>query len=63
MLWLTAVVVVAGWAPVLVLAARAPDIGAPLIAVLWSGICAVVYAGNHRMAVDEIVSKSPHEAR
>lgn len=51
-LWVTAVVLVAGWAPVLGLAAHAPAIGAPFIAVLWSGVCALVYAGNHRMPVD-----------
>lgn len=53
-LWATSVILVLGWAPVLVLAARSPDIGAPLIAVFWSGLCAMVYARNHRMAVDEI---------
>ncbi len=53
-LWITAMVLVAGWAPVLCLSARAPDIGAPWIAVLWSGVCALVYAGNHRMPADEI---------
>jgi hypothetical protein len=58
MLWLTALVVVSGWAPVLGLAARSPDIAAPWIATLWAGICALVYAGNHRMACDEI-SNSP----
>ncbi len=52
MLWLTALVLVAGWAPVLVLAAHAPDIAAPWIATLWSGICALVYAANHRMPAD-----------
>ncbi len=51
-LWLTALVLVAAWAPVLVLAAHAPDIAAPWIATLWSGICALVYAANHRMPVD-----------
>lgn len=53
-LWITAVVLVAGWAPVLGLAARAPDIGAPFIAVFWSGVCALVYASKHQMACDEI---------
>lgn len=53
-LWITALVLIAGWAPVLSLAARSPDIGAPFIAVLWSGICALVYAGNHRMACDAV---------
>lgn len=51
-LWITAVLVVAGWAPVLGLAAHAPEIAAPLIATLWSGVCALVYAGNHRMPCD-----------
>ncbi|RYD23478.1 MAG: hypothetical protein EOP88_04005 [Verrucomicrobiaceae bacterium] len=51
-LWITTVVLIAGWAPVLGLAAHFPAIGAPLVAVLWSGVCAVVYAGNHRMPVD-----------
>jgi len=64
-LWITALVLVAAWAPVLSLAARAPDIGAPFTAVLWSGVCALVYAGNHRMACDEaseeITSNSSHE--
>jgi hypothetical protein len=58
-LWITTLVLVAGWAPVLSLAARSPDIGAPFIAVLWSGVCALVYAGNHRMACD--VVKKPAE--
>ena len=61
-LWITAVVLVAGWAPVLSLAAHAPDIAAPFIATVWSGVCALVYAGNHRMACDEIPENS-HEAR
>lgn len=52
-LWITAVVLVAAWAPVLSLAARAPDIAAPFIATVWSGVCALVYAGNHRMACDK----------
>lgn len=57
-LWITALVLVAGWAPVLALAARAPDIGAPFIAVLWSGVCSLVYAQGHRMRADGI---SPEE--
>ena len=58
-LWITALVLVAGWAPVLSLAARAPEIGAPLIATLWSGICALVYAGNHQMPCDEPAETTP----
>lgn len=64
-LWITTAVLVAAWAPVLALAARAPDIAAPFIAVIWSGVCALVYAGNHQMACDERVdlSKATDEAR
>lgn len=51
-LWLTAIIVVAAWAPVLSIASHAPDIAAPWIATLWSGVCAIVYASNHRMAID-----------
>lgn len=51
-LWLSAVVVTAGWAPVLVLASREPVVAVPVVAVFWSGLCAYVYASRHRMAVD-----------
>lgn len=56
-LWLTALVVVAGWAPVLGLAARSPEIAAPWIATCWAGICALVYAGKHRMPSDGLSRK------
>lgn len=52
-IWITAVVLVAGWAPVLFLTARSPDIAPALIITIWSGVCALVYAGNHRMPCDE----------
>lgn len=50
--WLTAVLLVAAWAPVLSLAARAPDIAAMCVATVWSGICALVYAARHDMSAD-----------
>lgn len=52
-LWLTTLALIAGWAPVLGLAAHAPQISGPFIAALWSGVCALVYAGNHRMPCDD----------
>jgi hypothetical protein len=52
MLCLSAIILVAAWAPVLSLAARAPDIAAPLVATVWSGMCALVYASRHDMPVD-----------
>ena len=52
-LWITSLVIIAGWAPVLGLAAHKPDIAAPWITALWSGICAMTYAGNHRMPCED----------
>lgn len=46
MWWVTAMVVVAGWAPVLSLAAHAPEIAAPWIATFWSGLCAMIHAAG-----------------
>jgi hypothetical protein len=52
LLWLSAIILVAAWAPVLSLAARSPEIAAPLVATVWSGICALVYASRHDMSAD-----------
>ena len=52
-LWVTALVLIGGWAPVLALAAREPEIGAVIVAAAWSGVCALVYANRHRMACDD----------
>jgi hypothetical protein len=58
-LWLSTVVLVAAWAPVLSLAAHAPEIAAPWIATLWSGVCAIVYTARHRMPCDGPFPASP----
>jgi len=58
-LWLTAMILVAAWAPVLGLAAHAPEIAAPLVATLWSGACSLVYTHSHRMPCDEPGWNSP----
>ncbi len=62
-LWVTALVLVGGWAPVLVLAAREPEIGAVMVAAGWSGICALVYASRHRMACDDFLNFPTDETR
>lgn len=49
-LWITTLAITAGWAPVLGLASFRPDIAAPWIATLWSGICSIIYARDHRAA-------------
>lgn len=58
LLFITTLILVGTWAPVLSLAAHAPAIAAPWIATLWSGICALVYATNHRMACDTHTSSN-----
>jgi len=60
-LWLTTVFLVGAWAPVLSLAAHVPAIAAPWVATLWSGVCALVYAANHRMACDAPVRSTRHQ--
>jgi hypothetical protein len=58
-LWLSAVLLVAAWAPVLSLAAHAPQIAAPWITTLWAGVCAMVYTARHRMPCDGIPTPPP----
>lgn len=58
-LWISAVILTAAWAPVLSLAAHAPDIAVPWIATVWSGVCALVYTSNHRMDPDENPAPPP----
>ncbi len=59
-LWITSLAVVAGWAPVLVLAAHAPDIAAVIIVTFWSGLCALVYAQRHAKAAP-LLSNNPSD--
>lgn len=43
---------IAAWIPVLALAAHSPSLSMPLVAGIWSGICAITYATRHRMPCD-----------
>lgn len=47
------------WVPVLALADYSPQIAAPWIATVWSGICAIFYAANHRMPCDDSSDPPP----
>jgi len=40
------------WGPVMIIASFKPEIGVAIVAVLWSGFCAMVYAKNHWLPVD-----------
>lgn len=62
LLWVSTIVLTAAWAPVLSLAAHAPEIAAPLVTALWSGACAIVYAGKHLMPCDEVAETSSPES-
>lgn len=60
-LWLSTLVLVAGWAPVLALASREPAVSGVFIAALWCGLCSLVYASRHRMPCDpRPVRQRPH---
>jgi len=48
-LWVTALVLTVAMVPVLVLGGWWLLPGMPVVAVIWSGVCAMVYAGRHRM--------------
>lgn len=43
-LWVSLLVLLAGWAPVLALASHVPEVAGPFIAALWSGACALILA-------------------
>ena len=58
-LWISTLAILLFWVPVLGLATYLPDIAAPLVAAVWSGICALIYAYNHRMPVDELPISQP----
>lgn len=51
-IWLSSLVLISAWAPVLSLASHSPDIAAPWIATVWSGVCALVYSSKHQMPCD-----------
>jgi hypothetical protein len=49
LLWVSALVLTAAWAPVLALAAYQPAIATWLVVAGWSGVCSLAYARNHLM--------------
>jgi len=59
LLWFATLFMVLAWAPVLSLAAHRPDVAAPFIATLWSGLCAMFYTIKHRMPGAESPNKNP----
>ena len=51
--WALTFALTLSWGPVLLLAAHKPEIAVALVAVLWSGFCAMFYTTNHVLPVDK----------
>jgi hypothetical protein len=62
-LFITCAALMTGWGPVLSLAGYQPELAGPLIAVLWAGICALIYTANHRMPADFHYTQKNDETR
>jgi hypothetical protein len=58
-LWVSLLLLVAGWAPVLVLASHAPNISAPFVAGLWSGLCSWIYARSRQLPCERALAAAP----
>lgn len=50
--WAGTLALTLSWGPVMLLASYKPEIGVAVVAVLWSGFCAMIYAINHVLPVD-----------
>lgn len=53
-LWLSFLFVTLAWLPVLALASWKLPPCMPVVALLWSGLCAFIYAQRHRLPCEEI---------
>jgi hypothetical protein len=53
-LWLTVLALILGWIPVMGLAAKWCPLAPSLVAVGWSGLCALIYGSRHRMPCEGI---------
>lgn len=53
-LWISALVLILAWVPVLGLASYRPCITPWLVAGVWSGLCSLAYVRNHRMPCEDL---------
>ncbi len=53
-LWLTVLALIFGWIPVMGLAAKWCPLAPSLVAVGWSGLCALIYGARHRMPCEGV---------
>lgn len=54
LVWVASLILTLTWGPVLMLSSRSPEIGVAVVAVLWSGFCAMFYAYSHVLPADKI---------
>lgn len=59
-IWVSGLVLLLCWVPVLALAAWDFPVFAPLVAALWSGVSSLVYTLRHRMPCDAHAPHRPH---
>jgi hypothetical protein len=52
-LWVSTLFLTAGWVPVLALAGYRAPVAMPLLALLWCGLWAMIYAARHQEPGDE----------
>lgn len=57
-LWVSLALLTAGWLPVLALASWKLPPSLPMIALLWSGLCALIYAHRHRLPCETGISSA-----
>lgn len=62
-LWGSLLMVTVAWLPVLALASWKLPPCMPLVALLWSGLCALIYAQRHRLPCEMPVVSSKSSAR
>ena len=61
--WCSLLMVTVAWLPVLALASWKLPPCMPLVALLWSGLCALIYAQRHRLPCEMPVVSSKSSAR
>lgn len=54
-IFVASTVITLAWGPVLLLASYRPELGLCLVAALWSGLCAIIYAQSHDAPKEEIL--------
>ena len=52
-LWATTLVLTIAWVPVLALAGYQAEVTMPLLALVWCGLCAMIYATRHQEPGDD----------